>query len=76
MAQRSEPKVKDHLLMRRIGLRILLARENKGLTQEVLAGLSGITEKTLGNAENGRGISLSSLLKISSALDVSLEYFI
>jgi transcriptional regulator with XRE-family HTH domain len=76
MAMRSEAKVKDEVLIRRIGDRILQERRRQGLTLEILAGLSGIHQNTLSNAENGRGISLLSLLKIASVLNVKLEYFV
>ena len=57
-----------------IGKRIVKARTAKGMGQEKLAAESGIDRTHMGYIEQGRRKpTLSTLLKITSALDTSLE---
>ncbi len=57
-----------------IGKRIVKARTAKGMSQEKLAAESGIDRTHMGYIEQGRRKpTLSTLLKITSALDTSLE---
>jgi len=62
-----------------IGKRILELRTAKGLTQEELAGLTGLDLSTIGNIESQRlpgEPSLHSLRQIAAAMEVSLEFII
>lgn len=67
---------KDQILAQRIGDRILQERRRRGLTQEVLAGLSGIHRNVLIKAEKGQRISLFSLVRIAESLNVGVEVFL
>lgn len=59
-----------------VGQRIRSLRQNLGLSQEKLALKADIDRTYLAGAEQGkRNISLKSLEKIISALDISLEDF-
>lgn len=57
-----------------IGNRIIKARNDKGISQEKLAATSSIDRSHMGFIEQGRRKpTLSTLHKITSSLDVSLE---
>ena len=57
------------------GERILMLRSDRGYTREQLAELANISEKFLYEIETGKKGFLSfSLLNISKALEVSLDY--
>ena len=60
-----------------LGKRVKIARKEKRLTQEELAGLCNCTPTHICNIENGKiGISLELLFKISILLDKSMDYFV
>lgn len=60
-----------------IGLKIQLAREEKGLSQEQLARAMGCSQSALSNYEKGkRRLYLSQLEIMSRVLDKPLEYFV
>lgn len=60
-----------------VGLRIKSYRQKKRLSQERLAELSGLHPTYIGQLERGeKNPSVLSLLKISSALEISLESLI
>ena len=53
---------------------IRVERARRGLTQEQLADLVGVTRKTINTVENGRFIPSTVLaLKLASALEVPVE---
>lgn len=57
-----------------LGIRILKARTNKGMSQEKLATDSGIDRSHMGFIEQGRRKpTLSTLFKIAKSLNLSLE---
>lgn len=57
------------------GERIMLLRSDRGYTREQLAGLADISEKFLYEIEMGKkGFSAITLLNLSRALEVSLNY--
>ena len=61
----------DHLVTGRV---IAALRERKGLTQEILSGLSGIARSHLAMIENGtRSPSVDTLWRISAALGLPLS---
>jgi transcriptional regulator with XRE-family HTH domain len=61
---------------RDIGLKIQLAREERGMSQEQLARALGCSQSALSNYEKGkRRLYLSHLEKLSEILDKPLEYF-
>lgn len=61
----------QHLFAKTIGREMLLARKNKGLTQEQLAEIVDVERATIGNFENGRiNPSLMTFVSISAALGV------
>ena len=60
-----------------LGRRVKIARKEKRLTQEELAGLCNCTPTHICNIENGKiGISLELLFKISIFLGKSMDYFV
>ena len=60
-----------------LGKRVKIARKEKQLTQEELAGLCDCTPTHICNIENGKiGISLDLLFKISILLEKSMDYFV
>ena len=60
--------------MGELGNRIREARENKGLTQAELAGLVGVSRKTINTVENGVFIpSTVVALKLAKALGCAVE---
>lgn len=57
-----------------IGHAIAAARKREHLTQEELAALSGISERTLRNIENGTGrTSLETVLRVAGSVGVSIR---
>jgi transcriptional regulator with XRE-family HTH domain len=58
-----------------IRLRILDARELKGLTQEQLAAKAGIRRATLSRLERGltKGVDFATLERLADALEVSAD---
>lgn len=58
-----------------VGERIMLLRCDRGYTREQLAELADISDKFLYEIETGKkGFSAATLLNISKALEVSLDY--
>ena len=63
------------MFKREIGKRIRQIREEKEMTREQLAASADITTKFLYEVENGKkGLSATTLLKISNALFCSCDY--
>lgn len=61
-------------IYKELGRRILDARKQKGMSQEQLAGESGIDRSHMGFIEQGRRKpTLSTLYKITDTLGISLE---
>lgn len=56
--------------MRTLAERLIWAREQKGLTQESLGKLSGVSQSTIGNLESGLRQSARKIVDIARALDV------
>ncbi len=60
-----------------IGLKIQIAREEKGMSQEQLSRLLGCSQSALSNYEKGkRRLYLSQLEKMADILGKPLEYFV
>ena len=60
-----------------LGLRIRKARKQKDLTQEQLSEKSGISTAFLGHIERGtRKLSVDTLFRLASSLDVSTDYLL
>lgn len=60
-----------------MGQRIRAARENQGYTREQLAEMSNISPRFCYDIEAGvKGVSLDTLLNISKALHISLDYLL
>ena len=59
-----------HLL--KLGLLIIEAREQKGLTQMELAQKSQVTQQQLSKIENGVNCNMLTFIKVSSALGLGL----
>lgn len=61
---------------KKIGAKIVYYRKIRNLTQEELAEKVGITPQYLSRIENGgysKNVSLSTLMKIAGALDVTMS---
>lgn len=57
-----------------IGLRVKMIRLRKEITQEELAGITGLSSPHISNVETGNTkVSLPSLIKIANALDSSID---
>lgn len=60
-----------------MGLNLKIARIRKGLSQKQLADKVGISPATVSKAETGKfDLRLSTLIKLSKVLDVSIEELI
>ncbi|WP_024834033.1 helix-turn-helix domain-containing protein [Ruminiclostridium josui] len=60
-----------------LGVRIKNARENKCLTQEQLAEITGLSNNYISNIERNHSIpSLETLVKICNALDVTPDFLL
>jgi len=60
-------------LFKKVGQEILRLRREKGLTQIGLAQKIGVTQQEISRVENGDNCSLSTLHRISKALDYDIE---
>jgi len=56
-----------------LGLSIIKAREQKGLTQRELAQKSHVTQQQLSRIENGVNCNMLTFIKVSSALGLGLN---
>lgn len=56
--------------MKTLAQRLTWAREQKALTQEALAKLSGVSQSTIGNLESGLRLKARNILEIAQALGV------
>lgn len=64
------------MAFKEIGKKIQQAREEKGYSQEYLAGLIGCSQSALSNYEKGkRRLYLSQLEKLAEVLEKPIEYF-
>ena len=60
-----------------VGEKIRKTRKQKGMTQNTLAGLTGLAAITIHQYEAGKYIpKIENLCKIASALETSLDYFL
>lgn len=61
----------------KMGQKIKMARKEKGFTQEHLAELVGISNRTLNLMEKGKsGMTIETLIKFCNSLDVSPNYML
>jgi transcriptional regulator with XRE-family HTH domain len=61
-------------ILQKFGSRIKQFRSIKGITQEKLAELSGLSRQYIGDVERGvRNISLVNIQKIANALEIKLS---
>lgn len=64
-------------ILQKFGSRLKELRSDKGITQEKLAELSGLSRQYIGDVERGtRNISLINIQKIANALNISLSEFL
>lgn len=60
-----------------MGKRMAERRKERGLTQETVADLAGITHQQYNKAENGKTcLSSDTLLRVSTALQTSADYLL
>ena len=60
-----------------MGLKIRILREEKRLTQMMLAELTGMTDREISNIESGKVTPLfSSIYEIAKALNTSIDYLV
>jgi transcriptional regulator with XRE-family HTH domain len=61
------------VILQEFGLRMKELRSAKGITQEDLAGLTGLSRQYIGDVERGmRNISLANIEKIATAFRITL----
>lgn len=73
--QSASSEADDFLQM--VGSRVRSARARKGISRRVLSEVSGVSPRYLAQLESGKGnISIALLLKISQALDFSVEWLV
>lgn len=59
---------------KRIGLRLRSLRVDRGLTQETLAAMSGVSQSTIQSYENGTNVmGMENATKIADALQCTLD---
>jgi transcriptional regulator with XRE-family HTH domain len=62
---------------KKLAMRIKEARHRKGITQEKLAALTGLSPNFIGRIEsNNSRVSLASLVKICICLDTTMDYLL
>jgi len=67
----------SYMNLEEIGMRIRDEREKLGLSREKFAEIVGLSSYYIGQIERGdRNMSLDSLVKIASALNLSIDYLI
>lgn len=64
-------------ILDQVGLRIRIAREERGLSQEELGTLAGLHRAYIGQIERGeKNIGLKNLERIAKALDVETRWLL
>jgi transcriptional regulator with XRE-family HTH domain len=64
-------------ILDRVGLKIRIIREDRGLSQEELGTLAGLHRAYIGQVERGeKNVGLKNLEKIAKALNVSVRVLI
>lgn len=64
-------------ILDRVGLKIRIGREERGLSQEELGTLAGLHRAYIGQVERGeKNIGLRNLEKIAGALDVETRWLL
>jgi len=67
-----EKLYKEEKYLLELGLAIVEAREQKGLTQKELAKKSQVTQQQLSKIENGINCNMLTFIKVSAALGLGL----
>ena len=64
--------------MKSVGLRILVARRQRGLRQNELAKLAGISARHMSQIETGKrpGVQAVTMAKIAQVLHISVDYLL
>src|SRR5277367_5256033 len=71
------PRSPSDLFVARVGERVRVAREAKGLTRKKLSELSKISQRYLAHLEAGEGnISIALLHRVATALNQRVEWFV
>ncbi len=63
-------------MLENLGLRIKRERQSRGITQEKLAEKVDISLNFMSLIENGRNMSVETLVRIAQALGVSVDYLL
>jgi len=58
-------------ILNKIGLRIKALRIDENLSQSELASRTGVSERTIGNLESGKDVSLSTLISVMRVLGIA-----
>lgn len=70
-------EIKNSLDLKEIGIRIRLEREKLDLSREKFAEIVGLSSFYIGQIERGdRNMSIDTLVKISSSLNISMDYIL
>lgn len=63
-------------IIKNIGIQIRILRKSKNISQEELSNIANLHPTYIGQVERGeKNLTISSLLSITNALDISLEKF-
>lgn len=65
----------DQAFYQQFGQRIRVLREQAGYTQEAFANQHGFDRAHYGSCERGHNMTIQTLRRILSALDISIEQF-
>lgn len=63
-------------MLEKLGAKIKRERQSRGITQEKLAEMVDISLNFMSLIENGRNMSVETLVKIAQALGVSVDYLL
>jgi transcriptional regulator with XRE-family HTH domain len=68
--------VKDEVAMRSFGIRLRDLRRSRGLSQEMLGNIAGISMQQVGRIERGElNLTLSTMTVLAKAMDISVALF-
>lgn len=64
----------NNALLKQVGKIVLSQRRKKGLTQEQLAEVSGLSNQTIANIEQGSNCKIESFVAVIQSLELSADF--